>query len=131
MPITKAMCLVGSALCLFCFVGNCSAYDVKPDASQVPRGPTGSLKLVFCALHYKDAAGFAKDREILIRGLKATRPFDKYNHFEFWCTDLSPKEESEVFKSVPDFPPLKVRTDFLAFISAKLKGVYKLVILDA
>ncbi len=89
------------------------------------------LNLVFCPLNYQDKADFAKDSETLIQRLKITRPFDEYNNFKFWYINLSRKEECQVFKPTLDFPPLKVRNDFLTDISAKLKGVYKLIIIDA
>jgi hypothetical protein len=89
------------------------------------------LNLVFCPLNYQDKADFVKDRGALIRKLKITKPFDECNNFKFWYINLSPKEDLEVFKPVPAFPPLKVREDFLTDISSKIKGVYKLVIIDA
>ena len=89
------------------------------------------LNLVFCPLNYQNKADFVKDREALIRKLKITKPFDEYNNLKFWYINLSRKEECQVFKPTLDFPSLKVRNDFLAGISAKLKGVYKLIIIDA
>lgn len=121
----------GLALCFFCLFESCFAYDIKPYAQQVSGKLRRSLNLVFCSLNYKHAADFAKDREALIQRLKNTKPFDQYNNFKFWYISLSQKEESKVFKPTSVFPPLKVRKDFLADISAKLKGVYKLVIIDA
>lgn len=131
MAIKKAMCLPGFALCFFCLVESCFAYDIKPYAQQASRKPGESLNFVFCSLNYEDAADFAKDREMLIQRLKITKPFDECNNFKFWYINLSQKEECKVFKPTSAFPPLKVRKDFLADISAKLKGVYKLVIIDA
>jgi hypothetical protein len=125
------MCLFSFALCFFCLVAGCFAYDIKPYTQQASGKSGGSLNLVFCSLHYKDAADFARDRETLIRRLKITKPFDEYNNFEFWYINLSQKEECKVFKPTSVFPPFKVRKDFLADISAKLKGVYKLIIIDA
>jgi len=89
------------------------------------------LNLVFCSLNYQDKADFVKDRRALIRKLKITKPFDECNNLKFWYINLSRKEECQVFKPTLDFPPLKVRNDFLTDISARLKGVYKLIIIDA
>jgi len=131
MAIKRTMCLLGFALCFFCLVANSFAYDIKPCAQQASGEPEGFLSLVFCPLYYKDAADFARDRETLIRRLKITKPFDEYNNFKFWYINLSQKEECKVFKPTSVFPPFKVRKDFLTDISAKLKGVYKLIIIDA
>lgn len=121
----------GLALFFFCLLDSCFAYDIKPYAQQASRKPGESLNLVFCSLNYKDAADFAKDMETLIQRLKITKPFDECNNFKFWYINFSQKEESKVFKPTLAFPPLKVRKDLFADISAKLKGGYKLVIIDA
>lgn len=123
--------MFGLVLCFFCFVGSCFAYDIKPFAQRGSVKTGKSLNLAFCSLNYKDAAGFVKDRKILIQRLKITKPFDELNNLEFWYINLSPKEQNKVFNSVSDFPPLQVRNDFLADISNKIKGAYKLIIIDA
>ncbi len=131
MAIKRVMYLSSFALCFFCLADCCFAYDIKP-CTQLVSGKRGEfLNLVFCSLNYKDTADFAKDRETLIQRLKITKPFDECNNFKFWYINLSRKEECRVFKPISAFPPLKVRKDFLADISAKLKGAYKLVIIDA
>jgi hypothetical protein len=63
--------------------------------------------------------------------LKQTKPFDEFNNFRFWHIILSGEEQDAIFKAVADFPPLKVRKDFLEDILAKLKSEYKLIIIDA
>ncbi|MBU4252641.1 MAG: hypothetical protein KKC39_00875 [Candidatus Omnitrophica bacterium] len=119
------------SLCFLCFTLNCFAYDIEHYPGKPDLSSQGILNLVFCSLNYKDAADFAKDREILIQRLKKTKPFDEYNNLKFWYINLSRKEESKVFKPASVFPFLTVRKDFLADILAKLKGVYKLIIIDA
>jgi len=43
---------------------------------------------------------------------------------------VSDKEASETFKFTQDFPPLRIREDFLKDIQKRVGGEYKLVILD-
>ena len=132
MAIKRAMGLLVFAWCFFYLAKSCFAYDIQPyDAQQATDKPGEALSLVFCSLNYKHAADFAKDREMLIQRLKITPPFNENNKFKFWYINLSQKEEGEVFKPTSVFPPFKVRQDLLADISAKLKGAYKLVIIDA
>ena len=120
---------------LFCvllfFILYCFVYHNKPYAQQDSAKSGKYLNLVFCSLHYRNVADFVRDSQILIRKLKITRPFDECSNLKFWYINLSPEVEERVFRLVSAFPPLKVRNDFLAGISAELKGIYKLVIIDA
>jgi len=90
-----------------------------------------SFNLVFCPLGYQNHEDFLKDREILIQGLKKTKPFDKFNNFKFWDIILSKAEQSEIFKPTRSFPPLMVRQDFATGIANHIKSIYKLIIIDA
>jgi hypothetical protein len=121
----------GLVLGLFLFTNSCFAYDLKPFAQQIPGKPGKSINIVFCSLNYKRIDDLAKDSQMLIQRLKTAKPFDEYGHFKFWSITLSPKEEADIFKPTSDFPPLGVRSDLLADISAKVQGAYKLVIIDA
>ena len=116
----------------FIFVPACFAYNIEPCSKYVSNNKVrGVLNIVFCPLNYQDSRSFGRDRQILIKKLKATKPFDEFNVFRFWYIDISKKEESFNFRSTQGFPPLKVRQDFLDSIKARLKSNYKLVIIDA
>ncbi|MFH0856010.1 MAG: hypothetical protein V1869_05870 [Candidatus Omnitrophota bacterium] len=129
--IKRVICSACFVLILFCLVTNCLAYNIKPCAGKDPSGAGEPINLVFCSLNYKDNVDFVQDREMLIRRLKITKPFDIYGNFRFWYIDLSRQEEEMIFKPVAAFPPLETREDFLVYISQRLKGAYKLVIIDA
>lgn len=131
MAIKRVIFLLGFILYFFCLFKSCFAFDVKSCAQQTSCKPGESLNLVFCPLNYKDAADFVKNSETLIQRLKITKPFDECNNFKFWYINFSREEEARVFKPTLVFPPLKVRKDFLVDISDKIKGAYKLVIIDA
>ncbi len=116
---------------LFCFASGFS-YEIEPLGKKPLPKEKSAFNLVFCPLNYPDKEAFQKDPRSLIVRFKETKPFDEFNaSFAFWQVDLTGAEAAQVFKLTQDFPPLKVRNDFLAGISDKLKGVYKLVIIDA
>lgn len=123
--------LVYFCLAFLCFTCSCFAYDIEPYSREYSEQPDSALNLIFCSLNYQNNEDFAKDTEILIQRLKQTKPFDEFNKFGFWSINLSRKEEGEIFKRTSDFPPFKVRSDFLKDIYDKLKFGYKLVIVDA
>jgi hypothetical protein len=87
--------------------------------------------LVFCILRYKDISYSHEDIKKLVWILKITSPFKYFPIFKIWTLVLSDKEEPEIFKFTQDFPPLKIREDFLKNIQVRLGEEYKLVILDA
>lgn len=116
---------------LFCFASGFS-YEIEPLGKKPLPKKKSALNLVFCPLNYPDKEAFQKDTRSLIVRFKETKPFDEFNaSFAFWQVDLTGAEAAQVFKLTQDFPPLKVRNDFLAGVSARIKGVYKLVIIDA
>ena len=120
-----------SIVCFLCSTFSCFAYNIEPYQKQYLSQYDSASNLVFCPLGYQNTKDFLKDVDGLVWRLKKTKPFDEYNNFEFWYINLSRKEECEVFKPTSAFPPFKVRKDFLTDISVKLKGVYKLIIIDA
>jgi hypothetical protein len=109
------------------------SYEIKPSNKKPLPKEKSALNLVFCPLNYSDKEAFQKDTQSLITRLKKTSPFDEFNaSFSLWQVDLTDAEVAQVFKSTQDFPPLKVRNDFLAYISSGLElREYKLVIIDA
>jgi hypothetical protein len=108
------------------------AYNLTSDVQKFSAKADIFLNLVFCPVNYKDTFDFIKDRETLIRRLQITRPFDEDNNFKFWYVKLSHnKEEIKLFKPTSVFPPLEVSKDFLSGISRRIKGAYKLIIIDA
>lgn len=127
----RAIIFFGFALCFFYLFESCFAFDIKPCEQEVSDKSGTYLSFIFCPLDYDDLSAFTRDRETLIRKLKTTQPFNEFNNFKFWYINLSPEEGVQVFKSTSDFPPLKVRKDFLSDVSLRLKGVYKLIIVDA
>ena len=118
-------------LYFFCFAFNCFAYNIEPYSGQSYAESKKRFNLVFCSLSYPNKEDFKKDTEALIQRLKQTKPFDEFNDFGLWYVKILREEEAEVFKRTSDFPPLKVRNDFLEDIFAKLKANYKLIIIDA
>lgn len=118
-------------LCFLCFAFNCFAYSVEPYRKEPVTEARVRLNLIFCSLNYQNSQDFQKDTEALIQRLKQTKPFDESNDFGLWYVKILREEEGEIFKRTSDFPPLKVRKDFLGDIFAKLKANYKLIIIDA
>jgi len=116
---------------LLFFPASCSTYEIKPFEKSAAVKSEGVLNLVFCSLNYPDSGIFEEDVKSIVQRLKKASPFDEFSNFGFWQVFLSRKEENEVFKPTQAFPPLKVRKDLLMDISAKLKGGYKLIIVDA
>jgi hypothetical protein len=88
------------------------------------------FNLVFTPLNYEEGE-FQKDLFSIIEKLKKTKPFDEFNQLGLWYITLSKKEQELIIKPSQDFPPLKVRKDFLEDISTQLKSIYKLIIIDA
>ena len=87
--------------------------------------------MVFCALH-EDKETFLKDVHVLTSKLGATPPFSAFPHdIALYHIVLLPEEAARIFKEAPGIPPLQVRRDFLQTIAVRLKGPYKLVIIDA
>ncbi len=124
----KALVLV---FCFLCFAFDCFAYDIEPYSEESALPSQGILNLVFCSLHYQEKEVFLKDIDALIAGLKRTKPFDEFIKDTGFYYVVLLKEEEIIFKEVEDFPPLKVRQDFLNDTSAYLKSNYKLIIIDA
>ena len=117
---------------LFCFISNIFAYNIKPYPEQNHSGLENKLNLVFCPLNYRDNEASSGDIKIFLQRLKQTKPFDELcNNLGFWYVNISAQEASKIFKATKSFPPLAVRRDFLADISAKLESEYKIIIIDA
>ena len=101
------------------------------DKGRADRAPT-VLRVVFCPLHYENNADFLKDTGIMTRKLFQVRPFSEFEgRIAFSYLELSPEEQSRIFKPVSAFPPLLARRDFIDGLSEKIGAVYKLVIIDA
>ena len=127
------MRLSAFVFCFCCFTLNCFAYTIEPYSGEFPSASKGeTFNLIFCSLNYSDKEIFSKDIDGLIQRLKKTKPFDEFmESLGIYYIDLLKEEENLFFKNTQDFPPLKVRSDFLSDILTKLKSGYKLVIVDA
>ncbi|MFA5176559.1 MAG: hypothetical protein WC440_00240 [Candidatus Omnitrophota bacterium] len=108
-----------------------SAYDIKPYAGEFALKANTRLTLVFCPLNYPDKKTFQEDVQALIGSLRKVKPFNELNNISFYYINLSKEEAGVVFKPSQDFPPIRVRKDFISSLSSKLKATYKLIILDA
>lgn len=125
-----------TASCFFFFIlflcpSGVFTYEIKPFDRESFFKKKPSLKLVFCPLDYHDKKTFEKDVQGIIGQLSKTRPFDEFNSFAVWKVDLTEKETAQLFKPTQDFPPLKVRNDFLEEIFLRINAEYKLIIIDA
>lgn len=120
---------------VFCFLGfilNCFAYDIEPYSGQsIFFESSVILNLVFCPLNYQNKEDFSKDIKVLMQRLSKTKPFDDFmDMIGIWQIGISQNEERIFFKETRDFPPLKVRQDFLDDIRVYLKANFKLIIID-
>ncbi|MFA5063828.1 MAG: hypothetical protein WC578_07195 [Candidatus Omnitrophota bacterium] len=116
-------------LLLFC--SRAGAYDIKPYVNEPAFKADARLTAVFCPLNYPDQESFQEDIQVLIKSLRKVKPFNELNNISFYYINLSKEEAGVVFKPSQDFPPIRVRKDFINSLSSKLKSTYKLVILDA
>ncbi|HNX69158.1 MAG TPA: hypothetical protein PLL75_05550 [Candidatus Omnitrophota bacterium] len=116
----------------FCFSANVLAYELKLLPGRSAPKPSAVLNVVFCPLNYQRQDDFLKDAAMMMRRLSETKPFEEFAQaIGAYTVTLSAKEVAAIFKRVQDFPPLKVRQDFLDSISSRLGSDYKLVIVDA
>jgi hypothetical protein len=126
------MRLFGLVLCFWCVASVCFAYKIEPYSEQFISEDQVILNLVFSSLNYQRKGDFLRDLNELIQRLRQTKPFDEIiDKIRINYIILSKEEENMVFKHTQGFPPLKVRQDFLRFISTHLRPNYKLVIVDA
>jgi len=88
------------------------------------------LNLVFVSLGYQEEPEFKKDASLIINRFKNTPPFDELKGLKVYLLDASLEERAILFKENEKFPYLKVRNDFIQSLENKLRGVYKLVILN-
>jgi len=113
---------------------SCFAYNIEPypeKAVSAPQAPA-ILNLVFCPLGYQENTAFFEDIATIIDRLGKTKPFNEFTgSIRFYDVNLSREEEKMIFQERPDFPPLRVRKDFLDSILSQLKSNYKLIIIDA
>ncbi|MFC1657885.1 hypothetical protein ACFL1D_00715 [Candidatus Omnitrophota bacterium] len=109
---------------------SCFAYDIQPYSEEQLDKTKAALNLVFYALNYPEEQDSSEDIDVILESLKKTKPFDEFNNFAIWYANLPKEEKNSIFKSTPGFPPLKVRQDFLDYISERLKSNYKLIIID-
>lgn len=118
-------------LFLHCFVNKGFSWSIQP-LNNKGLNLKFRINLVFCPLNYLNKEDFSRDVEIVLERLKHTRPFDEVTDvFGVWQVNMTQDEEKGFFKEMQDFPPLKVRQDFLNDISTHLKANYKLIIMDA
>jgi hypothetical protein len=118
--------------CFFCFTLSCFAYDIESYAKAGTAKSAGVLNFVFCPLNYPNKKDFLRDIEAIIQRLSRTKPFAEFmDGIGVWQVAISQDEERVFFKETPDFPPLKVRQDFLDHILAHINSTYKLIIIDA
>lgn len=104
--------------------------DIVPERSSSVAG--SALNLVFCPLNYQDAESFQRDLDLCTQRLIKTRPFEGFrDSIRMWRVWLGRETQGILFRSTDDFPPVKVREDFLRGISRSLGAPYKLVLIDA
>ena len=126
------MRLFALVLYFWCFVSLGFAYNIEPYSGQSISRAQVILNLVFSSFNYQRKEIFLKDLNELMQRLRQSKPFDEIiDKIRINYITLSREEENMVFKYTQDFPPLRVRQDFLDYISTHLKSNYKLVILDA
>lgn len=119
-------------LCFFCFAINCFAYNIESYSERFSNQANSIFNLVFCPINYTNKENFLKDIETLTQRLKETKPFGEFiKEIRFYYIDISREEENTIFKKIQDFPPIKVRSDFLNDISTHLGYAYKLILIDA
>ncbi|MFA4993677.1 MAG: hypothetical protein WC571_06920 [Candidatus Omnitrophota bacterium] len=113
------------------FYSGAGAYDIEPYTNVLALKTNTRLNLVFCPLSYSGKKNFQEDVQVLIKSLRNVKPFNALSNSSFYYINLSKEEAGVVFKPSQDFPPIRVRKDFINSLSFKLKSTCKLIILDA
>jgi hypothetical protein len=115
-----------------CFVFNCYAYSLLPYSEKAVSVSNSSLNLIFLSLGYQDKEAFLEDVDVLMSGLSRIPPLDEFiENISVYYLFFPGQGQGVAVRERENFPPLRVRQDFLDNISGQIKSDYKLVIIDS